>query len=447
MRATPQSRLRLRLASSGFVLLLATIVGLLLWLSRDYHMQFDWTYGSRNTLSEASRSLLAKLDKPVTLTAFASEAGGLRKNITALAARYQKHKKDIRLEFVDPNLDPARVRAANVRVDGELVVEIDGRRENLNQLTEEALTNALVRLGRSGERWVVFVSGHGERSPERPANHDLSNWATQLDKRGIKTRSLTLGGNTAIPDNTSVLVIAGPRVRYLPVEVKQIEQYLARGGNLLWLLDPGPLHGLERIAESLGVEPQRGVVVDPSSQALTGSSPTIIVVSRYGHHPTVQGFDLASVFPEVAGLSVQAPKGWDQQVLLDTAPGAWVETGKLSGAIRFDAGDDARGPVVLGVALSRKQEQREQRVIIVGDGDFLSNAFLGNVGNLDLGVNLVNWLASDDSFINIPARTAPDQGLNLSNPAQLALFAVFLLLLPLGLMAAGLTVWWRRRKR
>ena len=87
MRATPQSRLRLRLASSGFVVLLAAIVGLLLWLSRDYHMQFDWTYGSRNTLSEASRSLLAQLDKPVTLTAFASEAGGLRKNITALAAR------------------------------------------------------------------------------------------------------------------------------------------------------------------------------------------------------------------------------------------------------------------------------------------------------------------------------------------------------------------------
>ena len=66
---------------------------------------------------------------------------------------------------------------------------------------------------------------------------------------------------------------------------------------------------------------------------------------------------------------------------------------------------------------------------------------------VDLGVNLVNWLASDDSFINIPSRTAPDQGLDLSPPAQIAIFALFLLALPAGLLATGLTVWWRRRKR
>lgn len=447
MRATRQSRFRLRLASTGFVVLLLAVVGLLLWLSRGYSVQFDWTYSSRNTLSEASRNLLKALDQPVHITAFASEQGGFRKNINALVARYQQHKRDIRLEFVDPNLDPARVRAANVRLDGELVVEVGGRKENLNQLTEEALTNALVRLGRSGERWVLFVTGHGERSPDRQANHDLSTWAAQLAKRGIKTRALTLAGSTAIPDNTSVLVIAGPRVKFLAAEVKQIEQYLARGGNLLWLADPGSLQGLERVAESLGVELLPGTLVDPTSQALTGSSATFIVVTRYGAHPAVQGFDLMTLFPEATGLSVQPPKGWEQQVILDTAPSAWVETGSLRSAVRFDTGRDTRGPVNLAVALTRKQEGREQRVAVVGDGDFLSNNFIGNGGNLELGMNLVNWLGSDDAFINIPTRTAPDQGLTLSHNAQLLIGSTFLLVLPLGLLAAGIGVWWWRRKR
>ena len=448
MLANRAARLRLRLASSGFIVLLLVAVGLTLWLSRSYHLQFDWTQGNRNTLSEASRNLLATLSQPVRITAFATEQGGLRNSITTLLARYQKYKSDITLEFVDPTRDPGKARTAGVRIDGELVVEVNNRKENLNQLTEDALTNALQRLGRGGERWVVFISGHGERSPDKQANFDVSSWAAQLGKRGLKTRSIVLG-KTAIPENTSVLVIAGPRVKYLPAEVKQIEQYLARGGNLLWLMEPGSLQGLERIAESLGAELQRGVIVDPTSQAVTGTDPTFIVGSpeRYGSHPVVQGFALTTLFPETAALAVQAPKGWEQQTILDTEPTAWSETGPLTGRIQFNAGEDIRGPLNLAVALTRKQENREQRVVLFGDGDFLSNAFIGNGGNLELGMNLVNWLGSDDAYINVPVRTASDLSLNFSQPAQMLIGFTFPLLLPIILFATGMTIWWRRRKR
>ncbi len=447
MRANPQSRLKLRLASVSFALLLLTVVGLSMWLSRDYHAQFDWTHNRRNTLSEASRNLLKTLDKPVHLSAYARDTEGVRQNIAELVARYQKYKNDIALEFVNPDTDPARTRAAGVRLDGELVVEYGERKENLSQLSEEALTNVLARLGRGGERWVVFVAGHGERSPDRQANHDLSSWAGQLNKRGLKTRSVALGGNTAIPQNTSVLVIASPRVKFLAGEIKQIEQYLARGGNLLWLSDPGPLQGLERVAESLGVEFQRGMVVDPASQSLTGSAANFIVVTRFGAHPAVQGFDLMTLFPEVAGLSVLPPKGWEQQVIIDTAPSAWLETGASTGKVRFDPGQDIRGPVNIAVSLTRKREEREQRVAVIGDGDFLSNSFLGNGGNLELGMNLVNWLGSDDAYINVPVRTAPDLSLTLSRTAQIGIVLGFLVVLPVGLLASGIVIWWRRRKR
>lgn len=447
MRTNRKSRFQLRLASTSFVVLLLTVAGLLLWLSRDVHLQFDWTRNHRNTLSEASRTLLNTLDKPVQLTAYARDTEGVRQNIAELVARYQKYKKDIVLEYVNPDTDPARVRAAGVRLDGELVVEYSGRKENLSQLSEEAFTNALVRLGRGGERWVIFVSGHGERSPDRQANFDLSTWAAQLAKRGLKTRSLALGGQNAIPQNTSVLVIASPRVKFLAGEVKQIEQYLARGGNLLWLAEPGPLQGLERVAESLGVEFQHGVVVDPTSQSLTGTAANYIVVTRYGTHPAVQGFELMTLFPEVAGLSVQPPKDWEQRVILDTAPSAWLEAGVATGKVRFDQGQDIHGPINIAVSLTRKQEGREQRVVVIGDGDFLSNTFLGNGGNLELGMNLVNWLGGDDAYINVPVRTAPDLNLTLSRTAQISIVFGFLVLLPVGLLISGVTIWWRRRKR
>jgi len=447
MQTNRKSRFQLRLASTSFVVLLLTVVGLLLWLSRDVHRQFDWTHNHRNTLSEASRTLLATLDKPLLVTAYARDTEGVRRNIGELVARYQRYKQDIVLEYVNPDTDPARVRDAGVRLDGELVVGYNGRTENLSQLTEEAFTNTLVRLGRGGERWVIFVSGHGERSPDRQANFDLSSWAAQLTKRGLKTRSLALGGRNAIPQNTSVLVIASPRAKFLASEVKQIDQYLARGGNLLWLAEPGPLQGLERVAESLGVEFQRGVVVDPASQSLTGTAANFIVITRYGTHPAVQGFELMSLFPETAGLSVQPPKGWEQRVILDSAPDAWLETGASTGKIRFDPGQDIHGPINIAVSLTRSLEGREQRVAVIGDGDFLSNTFLGNGGNLELGLNLVNWLGNDDAYINVPASTAPDMNLTLARNIQIAIVLGFLVLLPVGLLTGGVTVWWRRRKR
>ena len=244
-----------------------------------------------------------------------------------------------------------------------------------------------------------------------------------------------------------MLVIASPRVKFLAGEVKQIEQYLARGGNLLWLIEPGPLQGLERVAESLGVEVQRGTLVDPASMSLTGSAANFIVVSHFGAHPAVQGFDLMTLFPEAAALSVQPPKGWEQQVIIDSAASAWLETGAAAGTPHFDPGQDVRGPLNIAVSLTRKREEREQRVAVIGDGDFLSNTYLGNGGNLELGMNLVNWLSSDDAYINVPARTAPDVNLTLSRTAQIGIVLGFLVLLPLGLLVSGVVIWWRRRRR
>jgi len=448
MRVSRQSRLQLSLASTSFVVLFLVAVGLVLALSRQYHVQFDWTQSGRNSLSQASVTLLQRLTRPIKITAFATDNRALRKHITELVARYQRHDNRITLQFVNPDTDPARARNAGIRFDGELLVEYGGQTQSVEQISEESLTNALARVGRGGERWVVFLSGHGERSPERQANFDLSTWAAQMNKRGLKTRSLTLADSGQIPQNTSVLVIASPRVKFLPGEVKQVENYVSHGGNLLWLSDPGPLQGLRPLAETLGVEFQPGTIVDPVSQLLTGGqSATYVVVTKYGQQPVVRGFNLMTLFPEASGITFDPPKDWHTQVIVDTAPTAWSAVGPLGKETRFRKGKDISGPLNIGVALTREHDQRQQRIAVVGDGDFLSNTFIGNGGNLDLGMNLINWLSSDDAYINVPARIAPDQRLNLSRTAEAAIGFGFLLVLPLALVAGGVMIWWRRRKR
>lgn len=449
MYHTPKTHWQLRLMNLSFVVLFLLAVGLLQWLAKEYHLQFDWTRMHRHSLAPASVTVAERLKEPLKITAFASQRGETRRFIQEMVGRYQKHKPDITLEFVDPDTAPERVREAGVQFDGELVFEYGDARENLSptQFNEQNFTNALTRLGHRGERWVVFLSGHGERSPEKQANFDLSTWAAQLRSRGFQTRTLSLGEHPRIPDNTTVLVIAGPRTRLLAGEVREIQNYLDRGGNLLWLHDPGLLLGLEPLAESFGIEFHPGVIVDPASEDITGNA-AAIVVTKYGSHPVVRNFGNNTVFPQAAGISLSAPEGWQGSVLMDTRPSSWSETGAIDGPIQFDKGRDIRGPLNLAVALTRTLDnKREQRVIVVGDGDFLANTYIPNGGNLELGMSLTNWLSQDDAFVNIPVKTARDRSLDLSRGGQLAIVVVFLALLPITLVGSGVWIWLRRRKR
>lgn len=449
MYHTPKTHWQLRLMNISFVVLFLLAMGLLQWLAKEYHLQFDWTRMHRHSLAPASMAVLERLKEPLKITAFASQRGETRRFILEMTGRYQKHKPDITLEFVDPDTAPERVRAAGVQLDGELVLEYGDARESLlpTQFNEQNFTNALTRLGHRGERWVVFLSGHGERSPEKQANFDLSTWAAQLRNRGFKTKTLSLGEHPQIPHNTTVLVIAGPRTRLLAGEIKEIQNYLNRGGNLLWLHDPGPLFGLEPLAENLGIEFQPGVIVDPASESITGNA-AAIVITKYSSHPVVRGFSDNTVFPQAVGISLKAPEGWQGSVLMDTRPASWSETDTLNGPIHFDKGRDIRGPLNLAVALTRMLDnKREQRIIVVGDGDFLANTYLPNGGNLALGMSLTNWLSQDDAFVNIPVKTARDRSLDLSRGAQITIAMVFLALLPITLVISGVWIWLRRRKR
>ena len=142
---------------------------------------------------------------------------------------------------------------------------------------------------------------------------------------------------------------------------------------------------------------------------------------------------------------------------LTTSEHSWSETGVLAGEIDFDASQDISGPLTLGVGITRTLDSekepehselplREQRVVVIGDGDFISNAYLGNGGNLNLGMNIINWLSRDDQLLSIPARTAPDTSLDLSKTDSVIIGFGFLLALPLLLLTTGLVIWLKRRK-
>lgn len=457
MQLTRSSRRQLQLQNLVFLVGLLLLVGLLAWLSNRYSYQADWTSSGRNTLSVDSRKLLDEMPGPVHITAFARESQVLRDHIKDLVARYRRHKRDVELSFVNPDADPDRARELGITLDGELLVAYQGRSETVQNLSEQNLTNSLLRIARQKQRRVAFLSGHGERNPAGQANHDLGQFGTLLEQKGIALETLNLAETARIPDDTSLLVIADPRTALLTGEVQLVHRHLQNGGNLLWLVEPGNPAGLEPVAEALGIEFLPGVIVDATTQLFGIDNPAFALIPDYPMHAITRELNSLTLFPQATGLEVSAPEPWQAEALLTTLDRAWTEIGALSGTIRFDQDSDERmGPLDIGFAFVRPRQVGEvhsdeggaqQRVVVIGDADFISNAFLGNGGNVDLGLNLFNWLNHDDTFITITARTTGDVNLELSKLAQILIGFGFLFGLPLLLLASGLAIWWRRRNR
>jgi ABC-type uncharacterized transport system involved in gliding motility auxiliary subunit len=472
------TRKQLLLQQAVSAVLFVAVLGMLGWLSTRYTLEADWTAGNRNTLTEASARQLAAMPDPIAFRIFLYPRSEMRQAIEADLRRYQRVKRDITVEFIDPAANPAMVREYNVGRSGEAVVEYQGRRENLTATTEQAITTALQRLAYAGERWVVFLEGHGERDINDHEQDGYASFAQLLRDKGLKVKSLNLATDPRIPDNTAVLVIASPQRPLLEGEAKLVAAHVEAGGNLLWLSDPpegrvDPAASLAPVAKLLDVSwlPGTGILLE---SAALGLPPFIYITTQYPANPVTTGFGENALFPLVRGLRYTAPSPvaapdpsrWTAQPLLTTSDQAWLETGALEGNLGLDeAAGDTRGPLTLGVTLTRRPKAPDpvpaaegeeavtppappaQRVVLVGDADFLGNAYFGQLGNSLLGLNMVQWLASRDEQLNIDVPKAPDRSLVIPQWGLYALYLGFAFLLPATLLGFGVTRWAIRRRK
>jgi len=431
------------------VVLIGTATGLG-YLATRHHVQRDVTYNTINSLEPDSIEVLKQMDGPVNFTMYATEQdarqGDVRNIIRNLLSRYQRYKPDINLVFVDPTKETEKARAAQIRFNGEMVIEYAGRSEHLTKINEQILTGTLLRLAHTRDQTVMYLDGHGEPKLDGIANFDLGSvFGAKLKQSGFHLGSLNLALAQDVPDNVSVLVITQPQVDLMPGEVDKLLRYVARGGNLLWLVDRGPLHGLERLAEKLDLQLPPGIVIDPAAIEMDAPADWSLGAD-YPPHAITRQFDLTTAFPSARPLLWNENRDWQRHVLVEVAPRGWVSRNVPKGKPVFDKLQDTRGPVVIAMALQRNINSREQRIVVVGNGEFLSNSFAGNGGNVDLGLNMVNWLAGEEHLITQKLRPAKDSKLELSKTQLGIISGIFLLALPLLLAGIGGFIWWKRRR-
>ena len=420
---------------------------LLAWLSGHYAQQWDWTRHASNSLNPISIGILERTPGLLQVTAYTPDDATLRDRIRRFLARYQAIKPNTQLRFVDPLRQPDEARRQGITLSGELLLRYQGREERLGQLNEERFSNALLRLGKSGSHWIAGLGGHGERDLLGKANHDWGDFSAALKQQGYQVVDLDLATTPTPPDNTSLLVIASPLRPLLEGEIERLKAYLDKGGNLLLLSDPENPTAASLLRTLTGIEQRPGTIVDANVRELGIDNPAVALVPRYPDHPATRQFRLLSLFPQAAALTKPNESPWQVEPLLQTLERSWNETGPLTGEIERNPmkGEEA-GPLVIGYALSRRQGGEEQRILVIGDSDFLANSFINNAGNRDLGLSLVRWLTGDDRMLGIPTPEAEDLELQLSKTEIITIALGSLILTPLLLLMSGILIGWRRSR-
>jgi ABC-type uncharacterized transport system involved in gliding motility auxiliary subunit len=276
-----------------------------------------------------------------------------------------------------------------------------------------------------------------------------------MGNEGLKAEPIALAMMTDMPKDASLLVVAGPQKKLTGAEVEVIRRYLKDGGRVLLALEPLVDTGLEPVLQEFGVEVDPGMIVDPSSTR-PGEGEDLIfmpLANEYPPHEITFGLKSLTVFPTAASLTVRAMPLIKANPLLLTTAAAWVEPHPETRPVQLTPGVK-RGPLVMGVVASRDSSKQdagtkrsdEARLVVVGDHDFLTNGVLPTLGDEDLALNTLNWLASQSDRIVIRPRSRDASRVYLT-PAQLSGVRFFATELPLLLLAIGLGVTFNRRAK
>ncbi len=459
MKINYRTQRQIKLQNAIFYLLLVAVVILLAQLSLKANQHIDMTANGRHSLSDTTLQFLTQLEGPVRIRAFISPSSEFEPALKTLLERYQEYNDQLQVNYIDPDFSPDLVREFNIQRQGEMVISRGEKQQHVFDLSEQSLTNALIAVSREKEQWLVFIDGHGERTPLDQANFNLSTWGSVLQKKGFKLQPLNLIDHSHIPDNTAVLIIASPETAWLDGEVELIKDYIANGGHVLWLSEPNSHHHLSALAEQLDLQFLPGTIVDPNTDLLGIADPRFTLVNNYAQHPVAEATSNVTLFPQAVAIDANTKNSqWQHMALLTAADNVWSETNITDSFVlpeqpfKYDEGIDPAGPLSLGYLLTRSVDgsaldNSEQRLAVIGDGDFLSNSYIGNGANLELGVALINWLAEDDKLISIPVKTTIDNQLVLTQPQSLVIGLGFLIIVPTLLLVIGLGIWWYRRKQ
>ncbi len=439
------------------------------YIGSKQNKRWDLTTNKAFSLSDQTRTILSKLDSPLQILVFAQEPDFPR--YQDKLKEYEYVSKKISTEYVDPDKKPAVAKQNQIQQYGTIVFNYKGRTERVTSDTEQDITNGIIKAVSGQQKKVYFTQGHGEHDTASSERDGYNAITAALQRENYGVDKLVLAQTGSVPDDASVVVVAGPKTDFFPNEVEALKKYLDKQGKLLLMLDPPDKADapqptqLIALAHDYGIDVGNNVVVDVSGMGrLIGTDASVPVAASYPSHPINKNgsFNYMTAFPMARSCTPVAGgvNGRTAQAFVETSPRSWAETDikalLTTGQVSLDENKgDKKGPIDIGCAVSAAAStdakaapdapKPETRVVVMGDSDFPSNAALGIQGNRDLFMNVVGWLSQQENLISIRPKEPDDRRVTLTATQQANINWLSIVVIPGFVFASGVYNWWRRR--
>jgi ABC-type uncharacterized transport system involved in gliding motility auxiliary subunit len=451
------------------IVIVLAILGLANYFLSRHNYRADFTAAKIHSLSDQSVTVLKNLKTDISVKGFFREGNYGRAAMENLLKIYAYHSPRIKYEFIDPDKNPGLVKRYDVTQDGTTILEAGGKESRITASAEEDVTNALIKVTRARKKVICFLEGHGEETLAESGDNGYSMAKTELEKLGYEVKKQSLALADSFPKDCALLVIPGPQKDLLPNEIETVKNYFQGGGRVLAMLDPETaIPGTTALLAEYGFKLDNDIIVDTVSRLLGGDY-FMPVVSEYEEHVITRKFGYATFYPFARSVEIgdKKPEGETLTALAKTSPNSWAERELQEKQVKFNKDKDRQGPITLAVVASlkvkpegvpaaepkpgeklaeqKKTEEKEARMAVVGDSDFIKNRYYNVSGNGNFFLNIANWLTEESDLISIQPKTQTPRTIQLTpSQGRLLLFAS-LVILPLAVLISGVYVWLRRR--
>ena len=446
------------------------------WFANSYNKRWDLTEEGAYSLSSQSVNAMKALNKPLKLVGVTgAEMTRAGHEVDELKDRFALYKdsnsSQVTTELFDPRSKPNFVEKYGFKP-GNLVYIEYGEGDSkavsrINEASEEAITNAVVKLQRGVAKKLYYLTGHGEPSLKSVNEDGLKRFADSVADEHLVIEDLFLAQKGDVPTDASAVILVSPQKSLGQGEKDSLIKYAENGGHLLLLSDPRTTDDIKEIASHFGIEVGKDVVIDQIQRLFEGPAlGAQPVVRTYGQHPiardlTAENITIFNLASTVTAKG-KSENGVTYTDLLKSSPSAWGETNLelLFGGDNADARmeeSDVKGPVTLGVVYEKKIKdpsasgdqtdattEKVSRVVVIGDSDWILNPNLNVYSNRDLIMNCINWIAGEESGISIRPRSLKESVAPITEGDFLKILTASFLI-PELILLTGLMVWWRRK--
>lgn len=353
-----------------------------------------------------------------------------------------------------------------------LVERADGRKTFLRvfddmmvQPGETEFAAAFKRLVMELPR-VAFIQGHGERDFNREGDRGYRRFAMErLFRYSLINQGFDfeiVGLDKPISDSVDIVVLADMRTPMTPEQRANFDAYIARGGNMLIAGDLRRQEEMNPIIEPFGVRFMPGQLVKPSEEYQPD-----LIMARPARTTEAEGLswvwdgmrgdrDVVVTMPGAVAIEQVEDRGWKATPLFVSDPEGWNElqtTEFIDDTVTLDLATETAGARTAVLALSRQVRDKEQKIVILGDADALSNGEISmsrkdvRAANFNMVMGAFHWMSNEEAPVDVRRPSLPDTAISLSSGAMRVWKTIFTWGFPLLLLATYFVVWLRRRSR